>query len=337
MNLDGVDGPQGVTGPTGAQGIQGPTGAAGPQGVTGVTGPTGAQGIQGPTGATGSIEAGTYYSDYIYWDTTTSSYKSSYTNKNTVHIGSNAGLGALNSTGSISIGYNTGYSNQSSYTVAIGYQAGSTGQGSNSIAIGYNAGLLNQSGNSIILNATTTTLNASTSGLYINPIRSYSVTGNGGLYPMVVNTTSSEVITNKGDIRVGGSLTVDGSFLQVGGTQLRSLTISNIAAGNPVNLTASQVLSGIIASADSTASGTDFTFPTAASLISAGLSSGLSVGSIFPVYLNCANGGKVGISAAPAGVTIVGSRTPISGMTFRTVMVYITNVSSGSEAYTIYL
>jgi len=56
VNLDGVDGAPGETGPTGEQGIQGPTGEQGIQGPTGeqgIQGPTGEQGIQGPTGEQG--------------------------------------------------------------------------------------------------------------------------------------------------------------------------------------------------------------------------------------------------------------------------------------------
>ena len=61
--MDGVQGPQGETGPTGATGPVGPvgaTGATGPVGATGAQGPTGATGAQGPqgeTGATGPVGA----------------------------------------------------------------------------------------------------------------------------------------------------------------------------------------------------------------------------------------------------------------------------------------
>ncbi|WP_394895995.1 exosporium glycoprotein BclB-related protein, partial [Clostridium baratii] len=53
----GLQGPQGLVGPTGAtgaQGLIGPTGATGAQGLIGPTGATGAQGLIGPTGATGA-------------------------------------------------------------------------------------------------------------------------------------------------------------------------------------------------------------------------------------------------------------------------------------------
>lgn len=61
--VQGLQGIQGLTGPTGAQGVQGLTGDTGPagaqgiQGLPGDTGPAGAQGIQGLTGDTGPAGA----------------------------------------------------------------------------------------------------------------------------------------------------------------------------------------------------------------------------------------------------------------------------------------
>ena len=55
--MQGVTGPQGVTGATGVQGVTGPqgvTGATGPQGVTGAVGATGPQGISGAQDVTGA-------------------------------------------------------------------------------------------------------------------------------------------------------------------------------------------------------------------------------------------------------------------------------------------
>ncbi|BFK80181.1 hypothetical protein I3900191A7_03260 [Clostridium baratii] len=49
----GATGAQGLIGPTGATGVQGEIGPQGPQGLVGPTGATGAQGLIGPTGATG--------------------------------------------------------------------------------------------------------------------------------------------------------------------------------------------------------------------------------------------------------------------------------------------
>lgn len=58
INLDGVNGLTGATGPTGSTGVTGPigsTGATGPTGSTGATGPTGSTGATGPPGPPGSI------------------------------------------------------------------------------------------------------------------------------------------------------------------------------------------------------------------------------------------------------------------------------------------
>jgi hypothetical protein len=54
QGVTGVSGVQGVTGPSGVQGLTGPQGVTGASGVQGVTGPSGVQGLTGPQGVTGA-------------------------------------------------------------------------------------------------------------------------------------------------------------------------------------------------------------------------------------------------------------------------------------------
>jgi hypothetical protein len=57
INLAGVQGTQGATGPQGSQGVPGAAGAQGPQGIQGNPGATGPQGPAGPTGSAGPTGA----------------------------------------------------------------------------------------------------------------------------------------------------------------------------------------------------------------------------------------------------------------------------------------
>ena len=159
----GPQGTEGNDGPTGPPGIQGNDGPMGPQGVQGNNGPTGPQGIQGnigptgPTGAQGTLTiAGTYESDYIYWNATSSAWdvgsskihlgeNAGQTTQgiNTVALGKNAGNTSQSDYG-ISIGSSAGFSTQGDYGIAIGNNAGSTTQGAFSVAIGTDAGLTTQ-------------------------------------------------------------------------------------------------------------------------------------------------------------------------------------------------
>jgi hypothetical protein len=129
----------------------------------------------------------------------------------------------LNTNGSISIGQNSGLSNQGNYAVAIGGNvgiysqgdyavsigpaSGQTGQGQDSIAIGRLAGQVsqgydsiaigrmagrtNQPNNSIVLNASGTEINSSASNSFVvKPIRvDYTQT-----IPLCYNSTSGEIV-----------------------------------------------------------------------------------------------------------------------------------------------
>ena len=71
-------------------------------------------------------------------------------NQNSISLGSDSGL-SNQGTNSIAIGYQAGSANQASQSIAIGYQAGYTGQGVRSVAIGYQAGYTGQAAQSVAI------------------------------------------------------------------------------------------------------------------------------------------------------------------------------------------
>ncbi len=107
-------------------------------------------------GGGGTIPDGTNYSDYLFWDPTTSSWQ---VGQDSVHEGTNAGLGQIGNTATnIAIGYqasggtqaagperniagglSAGYQDTEDDTVLIGTEAGAKRAGEGSIAIGYHA------------------------------------------------------------------------------------------------------------------------------------------------------------------------------------------------------
>jgi hypothetical protein len=133
------------------------------QGFQGSVGFQGDIGFQGLKGDGGSLPTGTYYGDYLYWNTSTSSFSVGGQNVvvgqnagttlqqiNAVAIGLSAGT-SLQGTGSIAIGRQTGQTSQGEYSVGIGYNAAGSNQKSKSISIGYVSGQTNQQSNSIAI------------------------------------------------------------------------------------------------------------------------------------------------------------------------------------------
>jgi hypothetical protein len=89
---------------------------------------------------TNVFPSGSTYSDYLYWDTSTSKWA---VGSSTVHIGANAG--AVNQgINAVAIGSDAARTNQSANAIAIGNLAGSSGQGLTAVAIGMYAGNSNQ-------------------------------------------------------------------------------------------------------------------------------------------------------------------------------------------------
>ena len=169
-----------------------------------------------------SIPIGNNYSDYLYWDTTTSTW--AVDDSSQIHLGTNAGFygqgvetvalghlaGNTNQTAyatavgsnagmvnqginGVAVGIQAGSYNQRNSAVAIGSMAGFTLQGTGSIAIGYYAGRTNQHSYSIAINAGLSDLTTTTnSALFMTPIRR--VTANAGLQALYYNTTSKEIV-----------------------------------------------------------------------------------------------------------------------------------------------
>lgn len=105
--------------------------------------------------ATAIFATGINYSDYLYWDTSTSSWLAGSAS---VHIGANSGFtqgfdcvavgsqaGGLNQgNGSTALGFAAGTTNQGAQSVAVGYNSAQTGQGNYCVAIGAYAGQTGQ-------------------------------------------------------------------------------------------------------------------------------------------------------------------------------------------------
>ena len=109
----------------------------------GLTGPT------GPTGPAGVVDAsGTYYSDYLYWNTAGSGAWA--VGSAQVHLGQNAGQ-TSQGLNAVAIGLFAGYQNQNERAIALGEEAGRISQGSFAIAQGYRAGYSGQGTRAIAL------------------------------------------------------------------------------------------------------------------------------------------------------------------------------------------
>jgi hypothetical protein len=188
-------------------------------GVTGPQGPTGQKGDTGSRGHTGSAAPfpnGNAYSQYIYWNPSSSSWVPELSTK--VHIGSNAGE-TSQGMGAVAIGTLAGQGSQGARSVAIGNFAALTGQANDSVAIGSFSvvngqgigsvaigsksgtnGSSAQPANSIAINASDTDLNNPISGsLVIKPIRN--VNNSGLVGKLLYDPTTSEIIY---DNSIGG-------------------------------------------------------------------------------------------------------------------------------------
>jgi hypothetical protein len=290
----------------GTSGTQGPTGSQSATGPTGNTGPTGSQGATGPQG----VSNGTNYSDYIYWNTVTGKYE-------------------VESSGTVHIGKNAGRTGMGARSIAIGENAGNVNLGANAIAIGNQAGPTGQAANSILLNASGTGLNPASSGLYVSPIRD--ATGSTGTYPVSYNKTTNEVYNNVGNLVVGGNLTIQGSIVNVGSTQIRAQSITSYTGsftGNTIPLSGAAVIGGIVYYSDGTSNGFTYAFPTYANLISAGA----TVGSIFQVILACNSISKFNITVDATGIRY-GSGEALANTTLRTVILQMNN----NNTYSLYV
>lgn len=95
--------------------------------------------------AGGTLPNGSFYSDYLYWDTTSSAWQ---VGSDKVHIGQEAGKTSQQAR-SVAVGATAGYNNQNQDAVAIGTKAGYDYQGLSSIAIGNNAGYNSQGADSV--------------------------------------------------------------------------------------------------------------------------------------------------------------------------------------------
>jgi hypothetical protein len=82
------------------------------------------------------IPNGTNDSDYLYWNTSSSTW---VVGNDKVHIGQNSGQ-TSQGTAAVAVGNSAGNNGQRDFAVSVGYQAGVTTQGVGGIAVGYQAG-----------------------------------------------------------------------------------------------------------------------------------------------------------------------------------------------------
>ena len=97
--------------------------------------------------AASGVPNGTNYSDYLFWDNNSSSWK---VGQKEIHLGSEAGLTGQSSF-AVALGHLAGRNTQNQGAIAIGYQAGQYSQGTFAIGIGYGAARSNQSVNAIAM------------------------------------------------------------------------------------------------------------------------------------------------------------------------------------------
>jgi hypothetical protein len=122
-----------------------------------------------------SIPTASQWSEYLFWNTNTSSW------------GVAGGSADLNR---IHLGQSAGQNGQSTNAIAIGAGAGQTNQGTNAIAIGAGAGATNQHANSIILNASGSAFNSGTANaFYVSPVRGPQTFSN----TLYFNTSTNEI------------------------------------------------------------------------------------------------------------------------------------------------
>ncbi len=148
---------------------------------------------------------------------------------------------------------------------------------------------------------------------------------------MTYNTTTSEIYNNTGNLTIGGNVTILGSIVNVGSTQIRAQSVSNYGttSASSITLTAQDIIGGIVYT-DCTVATFNYTFPTAASLSAAGVASG----SIFQISLLCS--AKFTITAnASGGSYPTGILGPYSVQTGVSMRQCILNMTS-SSSYTLY-
>jgi hypothetical protein len=142
--------------------------------------------------------------------------------------------------------------NTQGYSITMGNQSGLTNQGYNSIAIGNLAGVTNQSANSVILNASGTTLDAYNPGFFVSPVQSQLTANQSsvallgyGADGQVVQ--SSPVVLSNGNVGIG--ITNPPWPLSLIGNNFSCLTGTNVSAtmtiaGNYGNAGISQGIAG---------------------------------------------------------------------------------------------
>ena len=100
--------------------------------------------VWGNNGGTGTLQPGSNYGDYAFWNGIT--WINGFS---TISIGDQAGGNKHQGEAAVAVGAAAGYSTQGAYAVAVGYTAGQYAQSNNAVAIGNAAGNSNQGENAV--------------------------------------------------------------------------------------------------------------------------------------------------------------------------------------------
>ncbi|HEY9705358.1 MAG TPA: hypothetical protein V6C58_23165 [Allocoleopsis sp.] len=150
-----------------------------------------------------ALPSATNYGSYLYYDSNnwvvgdnkvSLGVDSGKTNQGSMAVALGYQAGETDQAGqAISIGAGAGRTGQGSKSIAIGSASGQSSQGSNAVAIGYLAGNANQHANTLILNASGDYLNSGQTGsCYLAPVRNATLdTVNGGA--LWYNASTKEV------------------------------------------------------------------------------------------------------------------------------------------------
>ena len=101
--------------------------------------------------------------------------------------------------------------NTQGYAITMGNQSGLTNQGYNSVAIGNLAGVTNQSANSIILNASGSTLDAYNPGFFVSPVQSQ-LTANQSSAALLGYGTDNQIVQTGSYVFANGNVGIGAAY-----------------------------------------------------------------------------------------------------------------------------
>jgi hypothetical protein len=150
--------------------------------------------VNGVPFLTGS--AGTNYSDYLYWNPSSSSWA---VGSSTIHIGKDAGLTGQ-ATYAVAIGWEAGKTSQGAGSIAIGLAAAIDLQGANAVSIGHLSGTFQQGANSISIGNGTGNTSQGTGAIALGYL---SGAGSQGQKAIAIGYSAAAAIQGTSSIAIG--------------------------------------------------------------------------------------------------------------------------------------